>query len=61
MIWDMTKVRDIMNNMVNKEKIMSMALNPNDENMVIVLKELLLFIMPGGKLKPEFYRKQCGF
>ena len=34
-----------------------MVFNPNDENMVIIFKELLLPIMPGEKLKPEYYRE----
>ena len=57
MTWDIAKARDIMNNMFNKEKIMGMVFNPNDEKRVIVLKELLLPIMPGEKPKPEFYRE----
>lgn len=57
MTWDMAKASDIMNNMFNKEKIMGIVFNPNDERMVIVLKELLLSIMPGEKPKPEFYRE----
>lgn len=57
MTWDVAKARDLMNNMFNKEKIMGMVFNPNDENMVIVFKELLLPIMPGEKPKPEFYRE----
>ena len=39
MVWDVAKARDLMNNMFNKEKIMGMVFNPNDENMVIVFKE----------------------
>lgn len=57
MTWDVAKARDLMNNMFNKEKIMGMVFNPNDENMVIVFKELLLPIIPGEKPKPEFYRE----
>lgn len=57
MTWDIAKARDIMNNLFNKEKIMGMVFNSNDEKMVIVLKELLLPIMPGEKPKPEFYRE----
>ena len=57
MTWDVAKARDLMNNMFNKENIMGIVFNPNDENMVIVLKELLLPIMPGEKPKPEFYRE----
>ena len=53
----MAKARDLMNNMFNKEKIMGMVFNPNDENMVIVFKELLIPIMPGEKPKSEFYRE----
>ena len=45
----------IMNNMFNKDKIAGMVFNPNDEKMVIVLKDVLLSIMPGEKPKPEFY------
>ena len=44
-----------MNNMFNKEAIAGMVFNPNDKNMVIILKELLLLLMPGEKPKPEFY------
>ena len=44
-----------MNNMFNKDKIAGMVFNPNDEKMVIVLKDVLLSIMPGEKPKPEFY------
>ena len=53
--WDIAKARDIMNNMFNKDKIAGMVFNPNDEKMVIVLKNVLLSIMPGEKPKPEFY------
>ena len=53
--WDIAKARDIMNNMFNKDKIAGMVFNPNDEKMVIVLKDVLLSIMPGEKPKPEFY------
>ena len=55
--WDIAKARDIMNNMFNKQSIMGIVFNPNDEKMVVVLKELLLPIMPGEKPKPEFYRE----
>ena len=55
--WSIDYSRDLMNNMFNKEKIMGMVFNPNDENMVIVFKELLLPIIPGEKPKPEFYRE----
>ena len=55
--WDVARARDLMNNMFNKNKIMGMVFNPDDENMVIVLKELLLPIMPGEKPKPEYYRE----
>lgn len=54
---DVVKARGTMNNMFNKEKIMGMVFNPNDGNMVIAFKELLLPIMPGEKPKPEFYRE----
>lgn len=56
MTWDIAKARDIMNNMFNKQ-IIGITFNPNDEKMIIVLKELLLQIMPGEKPKPEFYRE----
>lgn len=46
-----------MNNMFNKDTIAGMVFNPNDEKMVIVLKDLLLLIMPGEKTKPKFYRE----
>lgn len=46
-----------MNNMFNKEKIIGIVFNPNDENMVIVFKKVLQLIMPGEKPKPEFYRE----
>ena len=52
---DIAKARDLMNNMFNKEKIAGMVFNPNDEKMIIVMKEVLLPIMPGEKPKPEFY------
>ena len=55
MLVDIAKARDIMNNMFNKDKIAGMVFNPNDEKMVIVLKDVLLSIMPGEKPKPEFY------
>lgn len=55
--WDIAKARDLMNNMFNKEAIAGMVFNPNDKNMVIILKELLLLLMPGEKPKPEFYRE----
>ena len=42
---------------INKDKIVGMVFNPNDEKMVIVLKDVLLPIMPGEKPKPEFYRE----
>ena len=57
MTWDIAKARDIMNNMFNKDAIAGMVFNPNDEKMVIVLKDLLLPIMPGEKPKPKFYRE----
>ena len=57
MTWDIAKARDLMNNMFNKQSIMGMVFNPNDEKMVIIFKELLLPIMPGEKPKPEFYRE----
>ena len=57
MTWDIAKARDIMNNMFNKDAIAGMVFNPNDEKMVIVLKDLLLLIMPGEKPKPKFYRE----
>ena len=57
MTWDIAKARDIMNNMFNKDKIAGMVFNPNDEKMVIVLKDVLLPIMPGEKPKPKFYRE----
>lgn len=57
MTWDIAKARDIMNNMFNKQSIMGMTFNPNDEKMIIIFKELLLPIMPGEKPKPEFYRE----
>ena len=40
MTWDVAKARDIMNNMFNKEKIMGMVFNPNDEKMVIVARNI---------------------
>lgn len=43
-----------MNNMFNKQSIMGMTFNPNDEKMVIIFKELLLPIMPGEKPNPSF-------
>lgn len=55
--WDIAKARDLMNNMFNKDKIAGMVFNPNDEKMVIVLKDVLLPIMPVEKPKPEFYRE----
>lgn len=57
MTWDIAKARDLMNNMFHKEKIMGMIFNPSDENMIIILKDLLLPIMPGDKPKPEHYRE----
>lgn len=33
-----------------------MVFNLNDEQIIIVLKDLLLSIMPGKKPKSEFYR-----
>ena len=53
--WDIAKARDLMNNMFNKDKIAGMVFNPNDEKMIIVMKEVLIPIMPGEKPKPEFY------
>lgn len=55
--WDVARVRDLMNNMFNKDAVAGMVFNPNDEKMIIVLKDLLLPIMPGEKPKPEFYRE----
>ena len=55
--WDIAKARDLMNNMFIKDKIMGFVFNPNDERMIIVLKDLLIPIMPGEKPKPEFYRE----
>lgn len=55
--WDVARARDLMNNMFNKEAVAGMVFNPNDEKMIIVLKDLLLPIMPGEKPKPEFYRE----
>jgi hypothetical protein len=57
MTWDIARARDIMNNMFNKQVIMGMTFNPNNENMVIILKDMLLPIMPGAKPKPEFYKE----
>jgi hypothetical protein len=57
MTWDIARARDIMNNMFNKQVIMGMTFNPNEENMIIILKEMLLPIMPGEKPKPEFYKE----
>lgn len=56
-VWDVTKARDLMNNMFNKNSMAGMVFNPNDEKMVIIFKDLLLQIMPGEKPKPEFYRE----
>ena len=39
-----------MNNMFNKDAVTRMVFNPNDEKMIIVLKDLLLPIMAGEKL-----------
>jgi len=55
--WNMMKARDVMNNMFNKKSIWGLVFNPNDEKMVIVLKELLSLIMPGEKPKPEMFRE----
>ena len=55
--WDIAKARDLMNNMFHKESIAGMVFNPNDEKMLIVLKEWILPIIPGEKPKPEFYRE----
>ena len=55
--WDVARARDLMNNMFNKDAVAGMVFNPNDEKMIIVLKDLLLPIMPGEKPKPEFYRE----
>lgn len=42
---------------LKKDTVAGMVFNPNDEKMIIVLKDLLLPIMPGEKPKPEFYRE----
>ena len=55
--WDVAAARDLMNNMFNKASVAGMVFNPNDEQMIIVLKDLLLSLMPGEKPKPEFYRE----
>lgn len=55
--WDVARARDLMNNMFHKKSILGMVFNPNDEKMIIILKDLLLPIMPGEKPKPEFYRE----
>lgn len=55
--WDIMKARDVMNNMFNKKAIWGLVFNPNDEKMVIVLKNLLSLIMPGEKPKPEMFRE----
>lgn len=55
--WDVAGARDLMNNMFNKDAVAGMVFNPNDEKMIIALKDLLLPIMPGEKPKPEFYRE----
>jgi len=57
MTWAVTMARDLMNNMFHKEKIAGMMFNPDDNKMVIVLKDLLITIMPGEKPKPEIYRE----
>lgn len=57
MDWDIASARDLMNNMFNKESIMGMVFNPNDEKMIIVLKDMLLPIMPEDKPKPRYYRE----
>ncbi|MCD7752538.1 MAG: hypothetical protein LUI10_12540 [Lachnospiraceae bacterium] len=54
--WDIAYARDIMNNMFHKDLIAGIVFNPDDENMVIIFKDLLLDIMPGEKPKPQGYR-----
>ncbi|MCC8152651.1 MAG: SseB family protein [Lachnospiraceae bacterium] len=55
--WNIMKARDVMNNMFNKKAIWGLVFNPNDERMVIVLKDLLSLIMPGEKPKPEMFKE----
>ena len=57
MDWDIASARDLMNNMFNKESIMGIVFNPDDEKMLIVLKDILLSIMPGDKPKPKYYKE----
>ena len=54
--WEQVQLRDIMNNMFNKSVIGGLVFNPENENMVIVPKELCQEFMPGEKPLPPFYR-----
>lgn len=46
-----------MNNMFNKASVARIVFNPNNEKIVIVLKDLFLSLMLGEKPKLEFYRE----
>ena len=55
--WDVVSIRDILNNLFNKDAIAGLLFNPYCENMMIVPKTLLEVLMPGKKEKPVFYQE----
>lgn len=56
LLYDRAKMRDILNNMFNKESLIGLAFNPGKDAMVLVLKESLKYMMPGSKPKPPHFR-----
>lgn len=56
-VWDEIPVRNVLNNMFNKDVIAGLIFNPHDANPIIIFKTKMKELLPGSHPKPAGYRE----
>lgn len=55
--WDEIPVRNVLNNMFNKDVIAGLIFNPHDDNPIMIFKTDMEKLLPGNHPKPAGYRE----